>query len=80
VSREEWEEGEDEDGNPSGSVDFFDGGGSAKDKDKETENDTVTMEVDNSDSGGALSSSSSNVSDDHASLSTMTIPDCPRAE
>ena len=39
VSKEDYEEGENEDGDASGSVDFFNGGGGAKDKDKETEND-----------------------------------------
>ncbi len=77
VSREEWEEGEDEDGDASGSVDFVYGGSGAKDEDEETENDTVMMEDDNIDSGGALLSSSSDMSDEHAFLSTMTVSDCP---
>ena len=63
MSREEWEEGGDKDGDASGSVDFVNGGGDAKDKDEEIESDTVTMEDDNSNSGGALLSSLSNVSD-----------------
>ena len=69
LSREEWEEGEDEDSGASGSVDFVNGGGGAKYEDEEPENDTVTMEDDDSD-----------VLDEHASLSTMTVPECPQAE
>ncbi len=80
VNREEWEEGEDKDGDASGSIDFVNGGGGAKDKDKETENDMVTMEDDDCNRSGASLSSLPDVSDEHASLSTMTIPDCPRAE
>ena len=80
ISREEWEEGEDKDGDASGSVDLVNDGGGTKDEDEETENDTVAMEEDDSDSGGALSLSLSSVSDEHASLSKMTVPDCPRAE
>jgi hypothetical protein len=79
VSREKWEEWEDEDSNASGSIDFVNGGGNTKDEEEETENDTVT-EDDDSNSGGASSSSSSNVSDEHASLSTMTVLGCPRVE
>ena len=80
VSREEWEDGEAKDRDANGSVDFVNGGGGAKNKDKETENDAVMMEDDDSDSGGALLSSLSDLLDEHASLSTMTNPDCPRAE
>ena len=77
VSREEWEDGEAKDRDANGSVDFVNGGGGAKNKDKETENDAVMMEDDDSDSGGALLSSLSDLLDEHASLSTMTNPDCP---
>ena len=80
VSREEWEEGGDKDGDASSSIDFVNDGGGTKDEDEEAENVTVTMEDDNSNSDGALSSSSSDVSDEHASLTTMTIPNCPRAK
>ena len=80
VSREEWEEGEDKDGDASGSVDFVNGGSGADNKDKETENDTVMMEDDDSNSDGTLSSSLSDMSDEHASPPMMTVPDCPRAE
>ena len=78
MSREEWEEGEDKDGDASASVDFFNGGGGAKDK--KTENDTVMMNDDDSNCSGASLLSLSDVSDEHASLSMMTVPDCPRAE
>jgi hypothetical protein len=43
-------------------------------KDK-AENDMVTMKDGNSNSGGALLSSLPDLSDEHASLLTMTIPE-----
>ncbi len=71
VRREEWEEDEDEDGYASGGVNFVNGRGTREDKD---EKHMATMKDDNSNSGGALLLSLPDLSDECASLSTMTIP------
>jgi len=70
VSKQEWDEEEDEEGDTS-SVDFVNG--SAHDDDAEI--GTMAMEDDDGNHGGASSSSSSDLSVDHASLSTMTVPE-----
>ena len=69
--------GGDEDSDASSSVDFVNGGNCAEDEDKETENDKVMMKDDDSDSGGASLLSLTDVSDEHASLLTMTVPTVP---
>ncbi len=70
VSMEEWEKEEDKGGNASGGADFVNGGSANKDK---AENYMMTMKDDDSNSGGALLLSSPNLTDEHASLSMMTI-------